>query len=236
MKEKIQIFLILAMVVAGIRLGIIFYERHDDSILQATKQQAHALDPDYYVTPKKLYPYDLKSAKRLTRQPVWVKVGYAYSYYAYDAATHRVNFSHDVGKLLPIQKLEIKDVVTGVSAKDPGERQIVAVFDQDGKSYATPIGSEKNGDYRFYSDDMLFIEDPHQLYKHWPADVWQAIDQHQVKPGMNELQADFAIGIGLLETGGDSTDRTLDYPNGGKPLSISYHEGRAVEIRPGAAS
>ena len=91
--------------------------------------------------------------------------------------------------------------MTGVSPKDAGERQSVAVFEQEGKHYAAPIGTESGGDYKFYSDDMLFIEDPHQLYKHWPADVWQAIDQHQVKPGMSELEADFAVGIGLLAGG-----------------------------------
>jgi hypothetical protein len=235
MKQKIQVALILAMFVAGIRLAIILYERHEDAAEQTKKPEVRALNPDYYVTPRKLYPYDLKSAKQLTRQPVWVKVGYAYSYYPYDAATHRANFSHEAGKLSPIQKLEIRDIVTSVSPNAPGERQVMAVFEQDGKHYAASIGSEKNGDYRFYSDDMLFIEDPHQLYKHWPAEVWQAIDQHQVKPGMNELQTDFAIGIGLLRPGGDSSDRTLEYPNGGKPLSISYHEGRAIEIRPGTA-
>jgi hypothetical protein len=80
---------------------------------------------------------------------------------------------------------------------------------------------------------MLFIEDPHELYKHWPADIWQAIDQHQVKTGMSELQADFAIGMGLLEQGGDETDKTLDYPNGGKPLVVSYHSGKAIVVKPG---
>ncbi len=236
MKQKIQVALILAMLLAGIRLAIILYERHEDVVEQTKKPEVRALNPDYYVTPKKLYPYDLKSAKQLTGQPVWVKVGYAYTYYPYDPATHRANFSHEAGKLLPIQKLEISDVVTGVSPNAPGERQVMAVFEQDGQQYAASIGSEKNGDYRFYSNDMLFIEDPHLLYKHWPAEVWQTIDQHQVKPGMNELQADFAIGIGLLENVGDSTDRTLDYPNGGKPLTVSYHNGKAVEIRPGPAS
>ena len=236
MKRKIQIALLLGMLIAGIRLGIILYERHEEAIEQTKKKEAPLLNPDYYVTPKKLHPYDLKSAKQLTKQPVWVKVGYAYSYYSYDPATHHTDFSHETGKLLPIQKLEIKDVVTGVSPKDRVERQVLAVFEQGGKHYAAPIGIERDGDYKFYSDDMLFLEDPHQLYKHWPADVWQAIDQHQVKPGMSELEADFAVGIGLLETGSDSLGRTLNYPNGGKPLSISYRDGKAVELRPGTGS
>ncbi len=50
---------------------------------------------------------------------------------------------------------------------------------------------------------------------------------------MNELQADFAIGIGLMEQGGDETDKTLDYPNGGKPLNVSYHSGKAIVVKPG---
>jgi hypothetical protein len=233
MAKKIQIILLVGILLAGIRVAIIFYERHEDAIEQTKKKEAPPLNPDYYVTPKKLYPYDVKSARQLTKQPAWVKVGYAYTYYPYDPATHHTDFAHEAGKLLPIQKLEIKDVVTGVSPEYPGVRQVLAVFEQDGKHYATPIGTEKDGDYKFYSDDMLFIEDPHQLYKHWPADVWQAVDQHQVKPGMSELEADFAVGIGLLEAGSDSVDRTLDYPNGGKPLVISFHDGKAMEIKPG---
>jgi len=68
MKQKIQIALVLAMLVAGIRLALIFYERHEASIVPE-KKEAPPLNPDYYVTPKKLYPYDLKSAKKLTKQP-----------------------------------------------------------------------------------------------------------------------------------------------------------------------
>jgi len=235
MKQKIQIVLIVAMIVAGIRLGWIFYERHEAAV-QPAKKEAPPLSPDYYVTPKKLYAYDLKSAKQLTKQPAWVKVGYAYSYYPYNSATHRADLSKEVGKLLPLQKLDIRDVVSEAMPGKPGERQILATFQSDGKSYAAPIGTEQGVDYKFYSDDMLFIQDPHELYKHWPADVWHAIDHHQVKPGMSELQADFAIGIGLLEQGGDEMDRTLDYPNGGHPLTVSFHEGKAIVIKPGKAS
>ena len=234
MKQKIQITLILAMIVAGVRLAWIFYERHEAAI-QPAKKEAPPLKADYYVTPKKLYPYDLKSAKQLTKQPAWVKVGYAYSYYSYNRATRQADLSQESGKLLPIQKLDISDVIAQAMPGKPGEREVLAVFQQDGKAYATPIGSEKSGDYKFFSDDMLFIEDPHQLYKHWTTDVWQAVGQHQVKPGMSELQADFAIGIGLLQPGSDDIDRTLEYPNGGKPLTISFHEGKAIVIKPGQA-
>ena len=231
-KQRIQIALILAMVVAGIRLGWIFYERHQEAV-QTAKKEAPPLNPDYYVTPKKLYPYDLKSAKQLTRQPAWVRVGYVYSYYPYDRTAHRVDFAHESGNLLPLQKLEIKDVILQTMPAKPGERQVLAVFEQGGRLYAAPIGTEKFGDYKFYSDDMLFIQDPHELYKHWPSDVWQAIDQHEAKPGMSEMQTDFALGIGLLEPGADDIDRTLDYPNGGKPLTISFHHDKAIEIKPG---
>jgi hypothetical protein len=234
-KQRIQVALILAMAVAGIRLGWVFYERYEDARLPA-KKEAPPLNADYYVTPKKLYPYDLKSAKQLTKGPAWVKVGYVYTCYPYNSAARRANLSQEAGKLLPLQKLEIKDVITEAMPGKPGEKQVLAVFEQEGKSYAAPIGIEKDGDYKFYSDDMLFVEDPHALYKHWPQDVWQLIDQHQVKPGMSELQTDFAIGIGLLEPGADDIDRTLDYPNGGKPLTISFHHGKAIEIKPGKAS
>jgi hypothetical protein len=232
MKQKIQIFLIVSMLAAGIRLGWILYERHQDAA-QSAKKEAPPLNPDYYVTPKKLYLYDLKSAKQLTKQPAWVKVGYAYSYFPYDAAAHRANLAKEAGKLLPIQKLEIKDIATGISPHDPGERHALAIFVLDGKTFPAPNGTERRGESTYYADEMLIYQDPHELYRHWPADAWQAIDQHQVKPGMSEMQTVFAIGIGLMHPGSDSSDKTLDYPNGGKPLSVSYREGKVVQVAPG---
>jgi hypothetical protein len=235
MKQRIQLILAVALVVAGVRLAWILYERHQDAVGTQNKPTA-PLHADYYVHPKKLRPYDLKSARQLTQQPVWVKVGYAYPYFPYSVASHHADLAHEAGKLPPLEKLEIKDIVSGASPEAPHLRQVLATFDRNGKLYAVPIGRESGGSYSFDSDDMFFVEDPHQLYKHWPADIWRAIDGHQVKPGMSEIQADFAIGIGLLEPGGDATDRTLNYPNGGTPITISYHNGKAVEIRPGSPS
>ena len=223
----------VAILVSGARLAYILYLRHESRLEQA-KKQAPPLNPDYYVTAKKLYPYDLKSARQLTQQPVWVKVGYAYTYYPYESARHRVDFAHEAGKLLPLEKLEIQDVISSATPDSPGELQVMAVFEMNGKTYAFSIGSIKGVDYKFYSDDMLFIQDPHELYKHWPAEVWDAIDKHQVKPGMSELQTDFAVGLGIPEKSGEPGNRTVKYPNGGNPLSITYRADKAAEIKPGA--
>ena len=229
-KQRIQWALALALLVAGVRTGYILYERHAETLEQA-KQPAQPLNPDYYVTPRKLHPYDLKSAKQLTEQPVWVKEGYRYTYYPY--ANHHADFKHEAGLLLPIEKLQIEDVVTDASPGSPGQKQVLAVFAKDGKTFAVPVGVEAGGDYQIYSDEMLYIQDPHELYKHWPADVWQAIDQHQMKPGMNELQADFAIGMGMPDRSSEPDVKTVHYPNGGKPLSVTYRGGKAAEITPG---
>ena len=231
LKERIQWVLIVAILISGTRLAFVLYRRHENAIERA-KTPPPPLNPDYYVTPKKLYPYDLKSAHQLTQQPVWVKVGYAYTYYPCDSSKH-VDFAYEAGKLPPLEKLQIKDVLTANAPQSPGEPQVMAVFEKDGKAYAFSIGSTKDGNYKFYSDDMLFIEDPHELYKHWPADVWEAIDKHQVKPGMSELQTDFAIGLGIPESSGQPGNRTVNYPNGGNPLSITYQDDKAAEIKPG---
>jgi hypothetical protein len=235
-KQKIQIALALAVVVAGLRAGYILYERHEDYVAaqkQAQAKSAGYSNADYYVVPKKLYPFDLKSAKQLTQQPVWVKEGYRYTYYPYDGARKRTDFAHEAGLLLPIERLEITDVVTGTPTGAGSQRQVMAVFQKEGKSYAVPIGFETEGQYKIYSDEMFYVEDPHELYKHWPADVWQAVMEHEVKPGMNELQADFAVGMGALDAGSSSGDRTLRYANGGKPLVVIYRDGKAAEVRPG---
>lgn len=233
-KQKIRLALWALLVIATIRAAYILYQRHEDRV--ATEKQLRARDvgfsnPDYYVTPKKLYPYDLKSAKQLTQQPEWVKEGYRYTYYNYDPATKRVEFAHDAGLLGPIEKLAISDVITAIPPGRSQKRQVMAVFQKEGKSYAVPIGYEGEGEYKIYSDEMFYIEDPHQLYKHWPQDIWQAVEQHQVKPGMNEIQAVFAVGMGVPDAGSSSDEKTVHYPNGGKPLVVVYHAGKAAEIK-----
>jgi len=135
--------------------------------------------------------------------------------------------------LPPIDRLEIKDVVTDIPVGAGNRRQVMAVFEKEGKSYAVQIGFEAEGQFKIYSDEIFYVEDPHELYKHWPADVWQAVEQHEVKPGMDELQADFAVGMGVPDAGTSSDEKTVRYPNGGKPLVVIYQGEKATEIKPG---
>ena len=133
--------------------------------------------------------------------------------------------------LLPIQKIQVKSVTT---AKLPNYefKQVLAVFDQDGNSYAVPIGTEGES-FNIYADEMFFYEDPRELYNFWPADIWQAIERHEVTKGMNEYQAAFAVGMGVPEQSSSATQKTVKYPNGGKPLVVTYQNGKAINITPG---
>jgi hypothetical protein len=235
-KKWIQYVLAVVVVAVGARAGYILYQQHEDNLAAQKVEQAKKAgysNADYYVVPRKLYPFDLKSAKQLTQQPVWAKEGYRYTYYPYNAARKRTDFTHEAGLLLPIERLEITDVVTDIPSGAGNRRQVMAVFQKEGNSYAVPIGFETEEQYKIYSDEMFFVEDPHELYKHWPADVWQAVAQHEVKPGMNELQADFAVGMGVPDAG-SSEEKTVRYPNGGKALVVIYRDGKAAEIKPGA--
>ncbi|MBZ5721255.1 MAG: hypothetical protein LAO03_12820 [Acidobacteriia bacterium] len=231
-KHKIQLVLLLAIAIAAARSGYILYQRHVDKI-ESAKKAPPPLEPDYYVTPKKLHPYDLQSTRELTRQPVWVKEGYRYTCYAYDRARRHTDFSRPQGTLLPIERLEIKDVVMDTAAEAPGQHLLMALFERNGRVLAVQVGVEKDQNFQIYSDEIFYIQDPHELYKHWPADVWDSVARHEVKPGMNELQADFAIGMGIPERSGDPAVKTVNYPNDGKPLRITYRDGKAEEIKPG---
>jgi hypothetical protein len=233
-QKKLQVFLAIAIVLAGGRAAYIVYERHEAMKEDAKPKQEMTLKADYYVTPKTVHAYDLKSARQFTEQPVWVRYGYQLTYYPYDSKRHKTDFGHEAGVLLPLQKLAIQDVVTDVAPQATGNKQVLACFSLDGKNYAVPIGAEKGSDFKLRANDIFFIEDPHDLYRHWPADVWKKIDAHEVQSGMSELQASFAIGSGTPEGSGDYGSRTLHYANGGKPLVITFQNDKAVEIKAGS--
>ena len=239
MKRRAQMFLAGAIVLVAARTGYIFYQRGNDAkqAIEQEKQkqlQKDTLDADYYVSLPKLYAYDLKGAQDIAKSPVWVRVGYGTYFYPFDPATKHANFAHEAGLLQPLEKLQITKVVLDRPPKVQDQLQIMAVYGRDGKTYAFPIGAQQGSNFSLYANDMLFMDDPHKLYKHWPPEVWDAIDKHEVRPGMNELQAACSVGLGLLEGSGTGSERVLHYANGGSPLTVTFHNGKAAEIQKGS--
>lgn len=227
-RRKIQIFLACVLAVAAVRLALIYRGRHQGAEPQK-HESSKTLPSSYYVVSRKLYAYDLKSLQALTRQPVWVREGYRYTFYAYD---HHADLKHPAALLGPLEKLQISEVVQDRSPVPGAPQPLMGVFSKDGKSYAVPIGQVQGGEYRIFADDMFLLDDPHRIYD-WPAATWQAIEAHQVKPGMDEIQAGFALGMGIPQRSGDPRDKTVIYPNGGNQVIVTYRDGRAVEVSGG---
>jgi hypothetical protein len=92
------------------------------------------------------------------------------------------------------------------------------------------IGTNTGDDFTFNVNEIFYYEDPHELYKHWPPDVWHAIDQHQVQKGMNELQVSFALGSMVGASPGDYGNRWAQYRSNGKLVTVTFDKNRVVEI------
>lgn len=228
-KKIIQVILLIAVLVALVRLVVIFYQRHAAGRPAAEpRAAAPALDPDHYVRPRRLYLHDLESAQVLTQQPVWVREGYRYTIYPHRGG--RTDFSREAGLLPPIERLDIRQVVRQPDPRGRGQ-QVVAVFSREDGTFALPIGTFSDGTYQFYADEVFFYDDPRELYRHWPEEVWQAIAQGEVRPGMNELQASFAAGMGIPESSDQPGTKVVRYPRGNNPVTVVYRNGRAMEIR-----
>ena len=228
--KLLQFLLLVALVVAGVRLYYIFRERMRPAPAKP-KAVARPLNREAYVVPRKLHAYDLASARELTNQPVWVQEGYRYTYYPYDSARRRADFVHAAGLLGPIEELHITNVVAQPTPDKPNYHQIAAIFEKSGRSYAVPVGTESGGSFQIYADEIFFYEDPHQLYSFWPAETWEAIRNREVKLGMNEFQAAFAVGMGVPQPQqSDPEVKIVKYPNGGHALIVTYRKGRAVKI------
>jgi hypothetical protein len=245
LNKKLQISLLVFIVIAGIRVGFILYARRDTGQGPKKPETTYSSNMDDYVTPHKIFPFNVESAKKeLAGKPIWVKTGNVLPYYPYDAAAHSVNFKKQAGLLPPVAKLQVKDVVLARDAVAPkvGEvtviqKKIMAVFEKSGEqgTFATAFGSNTGDDYTFSANDMFFFEDPHELYKHWPAETWSAIDRHQAIQGMSELQAAFALGANISAGEGDYGNRTIEFANAGRPVTIVFEKNKATAVTQGKA-
>lgn len=238
-RKKLQVTVIVLVVLAGLRTAYIFYERAETP-QPAKSETAYPLNLDDYVTPPRIQPYDLKSARKaLAGKTVWVKAGNQIPYYPYSSTSHQASLTHKAGVLPPLEKLQVENVISQRAPAAPAagrvvvvRRQVLAVFKRSDKpgSYAAAIGTNIGDDFTFTVNDQFFLADPHELYKHWPPDVWKAIDQHQAREGMSELQVSFALGTSAISGPGDYGNRTMEYTNGGNPVRITFEKDKAVKV------
>jgi hypothetical protein len=150
-----------------------------------------------------------------------------------------VGFAKQAGLIPPDQQLGIKKFIkTAVPASvrdkvQHGDRQAMAVFSLPGSKelYATPVGYMESNEEAYYCDLLFYYDDPHTIYSNWPKDTWTAIDAHQVKPGMSELQVRSAIGTNMHTDGQTEGDRTVTYDVNGKQYTIAFSHKKATSIQ-----
>jgi hypothetical protein len=235
-RQRIQMSLVVLLLLAAVRVAYIFHERRLAPAQRQHDDGSRALTSDEYVYPKKFYAYDLPSAKALVGKSVWVKQGYGNL--VYSVANGGAELSQGKALLKPIEQLKVTDVIRQSPPAAwkalQGESDLIAVAERgNGLKVAVLIGAmAPDGSLKLIANDVFYVEDPHWLYSHWPVDVWKAIDAHEAKPGMNELQVNFALGVPRKAGGGDYGDRTLEYSNGGRPVQVSFSNNKAVEITP----
>ena len=234
--QKFGLATLVLLLIAGVRIFLVWRE-HNAPMAQKPQVERRKLTADDVVLPRKMYIINFKEARELIGKTVWMQSGFALDYYPYVA--HHVDFAHKIGVLPSIQELKIQDVVMQkapaghVSLIPLGDKQVFAIFKManDLKEYATAIGYVQGSDSTYSCDDIFYYDDPHQMYKHWPADVWQAIDQHQVKPGMSELQTTMALGTMQQSDASTIGDRIVSYNSGGKKWMVSFQHDKATTVK-----
>lgn len=244
-RKRFQIILAILLVLVVARTAYLFYARHKSNEQPAPKQPAYSTNLDDYVSIPKVYLYDLKSAqKELSGKTVWVKAGNQVPFYRYSPQSHQAELKREGGLLAPLEKLEIKDVISQRVPRALSEGQVavvqydvLAVFTPADKpgTYAVSIGKSVGDDFNSIANDLFFFADPHQLYSHWPPEIWKAIDEHKATPGMNELQVGLALGTAASIGPGDYGNRTVEYSNNGTPVKVTFDHNKATSVTPAKA-
>lgn len=235
MKAFLAMFAVVVLI-GGIYLFIVFKKRSEPAVGHNQPEQKVTMDDVAVVRLE--FPQHFEDVKDLEGKSVWMKSGYSMPYFSY--AGGRVVFTKQLGLLPPNQQLDVKKVIKASPPAnvhdnvEHGDHQAMVVFTMPGSTdqYATAVGYMEGPQEEHYYDDLLFYyDDPHKIYNNWPKDVWAAVDAHQVKPGMNELQARSALGNMKTVDGEKEGDRTVDFNVDGKHTIVDFRGNKAVSIK-----
>jgi len=232
---------LLLLLSVGIELAWLHHERNAPMKVP-DKPDYGPTDPDDLVFLKKQRPSSLADEKQLVGKTVWVSAGGQMDYYPY--ASHHADYGKPVGTLLGAEPLIVKEAFEQVAPKSSifripgGDKQVLLAFTlpksaDPAKEYAFPVGYREGSDYTFFSDDILFYDDPHELFKYWGPQIWQAVDTHQVILGMNERQVQLSLGQVSKSVSNEYGNRLVVYANLGHPIAVTFVKNHATAFRPG---
>jgi len=221
------------------------YKAHTDDGGPATKVIAGrpTLSDDDTVFPRKLRPDSLKDERDLIGKTIWVSAGGQLDYFK-DSNKH-VDYAKPVDTLWAATPLVIQDVFEQVPPKKgnatfripAGQKHVLLAFTMPNSAdpkqlYATPVGYYDAGQYTFYTDEIMFYDDPHQLYRHWGTEAWSHVDKHEVVPGMTLNQSMMALGQVMKPSSNDFGNSTVHFANDGHPIDIEFEKNKAVKVTP----
>lgn len=234
--QKAGIITLITLAIGGIYLFSVYEHRVAPGVAPpgSTQQQ---LTPDDVAVVRMMFPTSFDDVLKLQGTSVWMKNGYTMPYYPYMGG--RIDFTHRAGVIPSAQKLDVKKIIKAAppaSVDDGishGSRQALAVFALPGDAalYATPIGVLEGGQEQYFSDVLFYYDDPHTIYDNWPQNIWAAIDEHQVLPGMSELQTRMSIGQKTQAASQSQGNRTVTYDQNGKQWIVTYVNNRATSIQ-----
>jgi hypothetical protein len=230
---------IILVAAVGLRIGMIYRERNAPIKLPPAAETQKISDDDL-VFLKKKRPDSMADIKALVGTKVWISAGGQLDYFPF--VGHKVVYGKKAGTLLGAEELLIKDAVEQVAPKSAtfripgGDRQVSLVFTlppskDPSMEYATPVGYRQAGTYTFYTDEIFFYDDPHELYKHWGPEIWKAVDAHQVILGMNERQVELALGQVSKSLSQDYGNRLVVFANLGKPMAVTFVNNKVTAFR-----
>lgn len=230
----------LAFVVAvGSELLYLHHERNKPMKVAAPVETK--IDDDDLVFLKKERPSSMADLKDLYGKTVWVSAGGQMEYYPY--AAHHADYAKAAGTLLGAEPMMVKDAFEQAALKQAtyriphGDRWVLLAFtlpksSDPAQEFAVPVGYQEGKDFTFYTDELFFYDDPHDLYKHWGPAVWNAVDTHQVILGMSEHQVQMALGQVSKSVSNEYGNRMVVYANLGHPMAVTFVKDKATAFRP----
>jgi hypothetical protein len=239
--HKFLITTLVTLAVGGLYLFTVWEHRRNPGVV-ANQNPEQNLTPDDVAVVRMMFMTAFDDTLTLQGKSVWMKNGYTIPYFPFDGG--HIAFSKRVGLIPAAQRLDVKKIVKASPPAsvddgiDHGTRQVFAVFALPGNAdlYATPIGVIDGSEEHYYCDLLFYYDDPHTIYDNWPKDVWAAIDAHQVKPGMSELETRMSIGQKIEADGSSGSsegNRTVTYDQAGKLWTITYTKNHATSIKAG---